>query len=255
MKFIDSHAHLYESAYKHDIDAVINRALRVGVEKIIIQNVDSTTIEPMMELCNNYKEVCLPTMGLHPCSVKANYEEELNLVTQNWQINKYTAVAEIGLDYYWDKSYVAEQQKAFRHQLAIAQHYNVPVCIHSRDSFADCIKIMKEENKGSLKGVLHCFGGSYEEASQALNMGFYLGIGGVVTYKNTKLPEVLAKIGLSNLILETDAPYLSPVPYRGKRNESSYLREIGNVIAQALNLSLMQVAQQTTYNAQQLFSL
>jgi TatD DNase family protein len=255
MKWIDTHAHLYENIFDADRTEMLENAMKNGLSKIIIQNVDDETITGMLQLENNFPELCLATMGLHPCSVKANYKHDLNWVESNWNKRLFTAVGECGLDYYWDKTFIDEQKDAFNFQLQLANKYSKPIVIHSRSSFYDCVELVKQNQKGNLSGVFHCFSGSYEEATAALNQNFYLGIGGTVTYKNSGLKDVLPKIGLDKIVLETDAPYLPPVPYRGKRNESSYIPLIGEKIAEIMNCSIEHVAEITTANAKKLFQI
>jgi TatD DNase family protein len=255
MKWIDTHAHLYENIFDADRTEMLENAMKNGLSKIIIQNVDDETIAGMLQLENDFPELCLATMGLHPCSVNANYKHDLNWVESNWNKRLFTAVGECGLDYYWDKTFIDEQKDAFNFQLQLANKYSKPIVIHSRSSFYDCVELVKQNQKGNLNGVFHCFSGSYEEATAAINQNFYLGIGGIVTYKNSGLKDVLPKIGLDKIVLETDAPYLPPVPYRGKRNESSYIPLIGEKIAEIMNCSIELVAEITTANAKKLFQI
>jgi TatD DNase family protein len=255
MKWIDTHAHLYENIFDADRNEMLEKAMNKGLCKIIIQNVDSDTITGMLQLETDFPDLCCATMGLHPCSVNANYQQDLIWVENNWSDRLFTAVGECGLDYYWDKTFIEQQKEAFIFQLQLANQYLKPVVIHSRSSFYDCIELVKQNQKGNLNGVFHCFSGSYEEAKMAINQNFYLGIGGTVTYKNSGLKDVLLKIGLDKIVLETDAPYLPPVPHRGKRNESSYIPLIGNVIAEMMSCPIEQVAEITTANAKKLFQL
>jgi TatD DNase family protein len=253
--WIDTHAHLYENAFNADRKEMIERAVKQGVHKIIIQNVDDETINGMLQLETDYPSVCLATMGLHPCSVKENYKQDLQWVEDWWSKRTFTAVGECGLDYHWDKTFIPQQKEAFDFQLQLGNKYNKPVVIHSRSSFYDSVELVKLNQKGNLSGVFHCFSGSYEEAKEALKQNFYLGIGGTVTYKNSGLIDVLPKIGLDRIVLETDAPYLPPVPHRGKRNESSYIPLVGSMIAEIMNMPVKQVAEITTANAKKLFQI
>jgi len=255
LSWIDTHAHLYEDVFNEDINEMLQRAMGSGVEQIIIQNVDSTTIEGMLQLEKDFPFQCLPTMGLHPCSVKENYQDELKLVEDWWSKKLFVAVGECGLDYYWDVTFKEQQKAAFAFQIQLAKKYKKPIVIHSRNSFYDSVEMIKHVQDGTLSGVFHCFSGSYEEAKEALNQNFYLGIGGVVTYKNSGLKDVLPKVGLDKIVLETDAPYLAPVPYRGKRNESSYLLNVATKLAEIYQVSVEEIANQTTQNSISVFGI
>jgi TatD DNase family protein len=255
MHLIDTHTHLYLEEFKNDIAAVIDRAQQSGVQKFYLPNIDSSSIEDMLELEQQFPGICLAIMGLHPCSVKENYKQELQLVEQWLGKRTFAAVGEIGLDYYWDKTFIAEQKEAFQLQIEWALQYNIPIVIHSRDSLQDCIDIVKQNQNGKLHGIFHCFGGSMNEAQQIIDLNFLLGIGGVVTYKKAGLAEVLKEIPLSSLVVETDAPYLTPVPFRGKRNEPSYLKYVAEKIAEVKNITVEEVCKITTVNAQNLFDI
>ncbi len=255
LRFIDTHAHLYDAQFDADRPEDIQRAIQAGVDRICLPNCDLSTIEPMMSLTKQWPENCFAMMGLHPCYVKDNFMEELKAMEQWLSGTKFAAIGEIGLDYYWDTTFVAEQKTAFRHQVAWALRYNLPVVIHTRSSMPDGIEIVRENQNGSLKGVFHCFGGSIEEAHAITELGFYLGIGGTATFKNSTLTEVLSQISLDHILLETDAPYLAPVPYRGKRNESAYIPLIAARIAEIKQCSVEEVAEATTRNAELLFGL
>ncbi len=209
----------------------------------------------MIELEQQFPDHCKAMMGLHPCSVKENYLDELEIVKKWLDQRPFAAVGEIGLDYYWDKTFIPEQKQAFQQQIEWAVAFDIPIVIHSRDSLQDCIAIVRENQKGTLKGIFHCFGGNLKEAHQIMDLNFLLGIGGVVTYKKSGLADVLKNIPLSSLVLETDAPYLTPVPFRGQRNEPSYLKYIIEKIAEAKNCSIEEVAAVTTLNAQKLFGI
>ncbi len=253
MYLIDTHSHLYSEEFKEDIDQVIVRAKETAVEKIYMPNIDSTSINDMLLLEAENPGLCIAMMGLHPCYVKENYKSELLIVEEWFGKRSFAAVGEIGLDYYWDQTFVKEQKEAFLFQIEIAVQHNTPIVIHSRNSTQDCIELVKQNQKGNLKGIFHCFGGSVEEAKQIIDLGFLLGIGGVVTYKKSGLAEVLKEISLDHLVLETDAPYLTPVPYRGKRNEPSYLKYVAEKIAEAKECTVEEVVQKTTENAEKLF--
>nr|WP_294904170.1 TatD family hydrolase [uncultured Lacibacter sp.] len=253
MQIIDTHTHLYLEEFQADMNEVLTRARAEGVTRFYLPNVDSSSIPDLLNLEEQYPGECVAMMGLHPCYVKENAEDELKLVEEWLKKRPFAAVGEIGLDYYWDKTFVAEQKDAFRKQMNWALELNLPIVIHSRDSMRDCIDIVKEHQNGKLRGIFHCFGGSLEEAKQIMDLGFLMGIGGVVTYKKSGLTEVLPHIPLEYLVVETDAPYLSPVPFRGKRNEPSYLKYIVEKMAEAMNISKEEIAKQTTLNAQKLF--
>ncbi len=253
MTFIDTHTHLYEEQLNTDEKEMIQRAIDAGVHKMYMPNCDSTTIDGMMRIAAAWPQHCLPMMGLHPVYVKDNYEAELAIVKQWLEKEKFAAIGEIGLDYYWDRTHVAQQKQAFEQQIDWALQYNLPIVIHSRESTQDCIDIVRSKQNGNLKGIFHCFSGTIEEARQVVALGFCLGIGGVVTFKKSTLPDIIKEIGLQHIVLETDAPYLAPMPYRGKRNESSYIPLIAAKIAEVLAVDVAVVAQATTATAAQLF--
>jgi len=223
---------------------------------MLLPNIDSNSIDGMLELCENYPENCFPMMGLHPGSVKENYPEELKLV-EEWlnRDKRFIAIGEIGIDLYWDKAFQEEQKIVFRMQLQMAKARQLPVVIHSRNSFTEIMQILEDELSPGLEGVFHCFTGNIEQAKKIIDSGFKLGIGGVVTFKNSGLDMVIPQVGLEHILLETDAPYLTPVPYRGKRNESSYVYYVAERIAEIKNTSIEEVATITTKNAKELFHL
>ena len=250
---IDTHCHLYLPEFADDIREVINRADKEGVTKFYLPSIDSAFTNSMLQLRDKYPDKCFPMMGLHPCSVKENYLQELQLV-QDWlSKTKFAAVGEIGLDFYWDRTFEQQQTAAFNQQIEWALQYDLPIVIHSREATTECIGIVRQHQKGSLKGIFHCFGSDYESASQIIDLGFYLGIGGVLTYKNSGLAAVLERISLEHIVLETDAPYLTPVPFRGKRNESSYLKYIVEKLAAVKRVTPLEVATITTTNAEKIF--
>ncbi len=253
MILTDTHTHLYLDEYKEDVHQVIKKALQNNVEYFLMPNIDSSTIKPMNALCEKYKGKIFPMIGLHPTSVKANYLEELSIVKKELSKRKYYAIGEIGIDLYWDKTFSKEQDYALRYQLSLAKEYQLPVAIHTRSSFDEAIELLSEEYDEKLTGVFHCFGGTYQQALDIIEMGFYLGIGGVVTFKNSGLDKVVENIDLKNIIIETDAPYLTPSPYRGLRNESSYLTLIAQKIAELKKITVEEVAEITTNNARKLF--
>lgn len=255
MTLIDTHCHLYQDTFASDIEAVLKRAENDGVEKFYLPAIDSEVIDKMLALEAGHPGKCIAMMGLHPCSVKENYEEELRIVEDWLARRKFVAVGEIGLDFYWDKTFTAQQYDAFRRQIDLAKQYEIPVVIHSRNAMQECIDVMKEKKDERLRGIFHCFSGTLSEAHQVMELGCYMGIGGVVTFKNGGVAEVVEKVPLEYLVLETDAPYLAPVPFRGKRNESSYLTYIVQKIAEVKKLSVEAVAAVTTANAQKIFGL
>ena len=250
---IDTHCHLYLDDFDADRPAIIERANMESVERFYLPAIDSSIIARMLKMEQDYPGQCFAMMGLHPCSVKENFEEELQIAEQWLSRRKFAAVGETGLDFYWDKTFTAQQYTAFRTQVGWAKKYNIPVVIHSRQSTPECIDVIKEMHDTSLTGIFHCFGGSLEEAQQITELGFYLGIGGVLTYKNSGLAGVIEKLPLDNIVVETDAPYLTPVPFRGKRNESAYLKYVVQKIADVKKISVEEAAAITTFNAQQLF--
>jgi TatD DNase family protein len=255
MQLIDTHCHLYNKEFARDMDAVIQRAEKEGVEKFYLPAVDSESHEALMGLEKQYPGRCIGMMGLHPTSVKADYEMELKLVEDWLQQRPWVAVGEIGLDFYWDRTFEKEQYVAFHRQIGWALHYKIAIVIHSRESMTESIGVVREHQKGELRGIFHCFTGSYDAARQIIDLGLYLGIGGVLTYKNSGLADVLKDIPLEHMVLETDAPYLSPVPFRGKRNESSYLQYVVARLAEVKGVSREEVARITTENAQKIFGI
>jgi len=252
MIFVDTHTHLYDERLIAD-EQQIDRAIAAGVIKMYMPNCNSETIAGMLQMAEKWPANCLPMMGLHPCYVKEDYKNELQIVSEQLTQRKYHAVGEIGLDYYWDMTFKAQQIEAFEYQIDLALQYQLPIVIHSRESTRDCIDIVCKKQDGRLKGVFHCYSGTLEEAKEVLELGFHLGIGGVVTYSKGSLPDIVKEVPLSGIILETDAPYLAPVPYRGKRNESSYIPAIAARIAELKGLPVEEVAETTTANANAMF--
>ncbi|CAI8256421.1 MAG: D-aminoacyl-tRNA deacylase [Cryomorphaceae bacterium] len=257
MQFIDTHSHLYSSQFDEDRTQAINNAISSGVSTILFPNISSEYTKGMLELCDEFPENCFPMMGLHPCDVNEdNIEAELLHVEQELAKGKYIAVGEIGLDLYWDKTKLKIQEKAFIHQIELAKKNKLPIAIHVRDSFAEAIEIIEKLNDENLRGVFHCFTGSIEDAQRVISLGgFYLGIGGVLTFKNSGLDKTISAIELQHLILETDAPYLAPTPFRGKRNESKYIINIAEKLAEVQQIDIEEVAKITTLNAKKLFGL
>ena len=249
MTIIDTHCHLYAEEFENDIEQVIANAQQESVQQFYLPNIDSSSIESMLQLEAKYPGVCIAMMGLHPCSVNADYKKELQTVESWLQKRRYAAVGEIGLDFYWDLTFEIQQYEAFRRQTELALQYQLPIVIHTRNAMQQCIDVVSEYAGRGLKGIFHCFGGSMQEAEQIIALGFYLGIGGVLTYKKSGLPAVLDHISLEHMVLETDAPYLAPVPKRGKRNESAYLKYIITALAEIKQTSPEEIARITTANA------
>ena len=255
MQLIDTHCHIYVKEFDGDRQAMLQRAGEAGVVKMLMPAIDSREHENMLGLEKEKPGICVAMMGVHPCSVKDNYREELDLAGSWLQKRAFIAVGEIGLDFYWDLSFKAQQYQAFHEQIEWALQYDIPIVIHSRESTDECIQVVKEHQKGKLKGVFHCFSGTPDQARQLIDLGFYLGIGGVVTFKNGGLDKIVGKIEPDYLILETDAPYLAPVPFRGKRNECSYLTYVVQKLADIRETNMETIAAITTANAKKLFGL
>jgi len=253
MNLIDSHCHLYAEEFNSDIDEVITRAAGEGVNKFYLPAIDSSTHTQMIRLQEQYPAKCFAMMGLHPCSVKENYKDELRAAEEWLAKRKFAAIGEIGLDFYWDKTFIPQQYEAFREQIEWSLRYDLPIVIHTRNAMKESIDVVKEFAPGGVRGIFHCFGGDMDDVRAITGMGFYLGIGGVLTYKNSGLAELIEKTDLKHLVLETDAPYLTPVPFRGKRNESSYLKYVVEKLALIKNISVEEVAAATTANAQKIF--
>ncbi len=255
MQLIDTHCHIYADSFDNDRPQMIGRALDSGVTKMLMPAIDSGEHTNMLGLEQQYPGECIAMMGLHPCSVKENVEKELTIVTNYFQQRSFIAVGEIGLDFYWDLSFKEQQYTAFHTQVELALQYDIPIVIHSRESTDECIRVVNEHQNGKLKGVFHCFSGSVEQAKQITGLGLYLGIGGVLTFKKSGLDEVMKETDTRHVILETDAPYLAPVPFRGKRNECSYIKYTAQKLADIKQISLEDVAAITTKNAEDLFGL
>ncbi|MFA8298551.1 MAG: TatD family hydrolase [Hyphomicrobiales bacterium] len=256
MMLIDTHTHLYVRDYNNDRDEVVNNAIDNGVNYLLLPNIDSKSIKPLKELCKEYPKNCFPMMGLHPTSVKANYKADLKTVQDELEAeNNYIAVGEIGIDLYWDKTFFKEQEEALLFQFELAINHNLPVVIHSRESFPEIFKIIEKFNNPNLNGVFHCFSGTLEDAKHITDLGFKLGIGGVVTFKKAGLDQVVKDIDLKHIVLETDSPYLTPAPYRGKRNQSAYIKYIAEEIAIVKDIDINEVAKITSANAIDIFKL
>ena len=255
MQLIDTHTHLYLPEFDADRDEVVNRAAVNGISKMLLPNIDTNSVKQMLDLVSRYPGICFPMTGLHPTSVKEDYLLQLETLETLITENKIIAVGEIGIDLYWDKTFLKEQIISFRQQIRIALQNKLPAVIHSRDAFPEVFSVLDEFNGEKLTGVFHAFTGNINDAEKALNMGFKLGIGGIVTFKNSGLDKIVKEIGPDNLILETDSPYLAPVPYRGKRNESSYICIINKKLAEIFNISEEKMAEITYLNSVALFNL
>ena len=255
MLLIDTHAHLYLNEFEKDRADVIKKAIASNVKKIFFPNIDSTTIDDMLETVKMFPNNIFPLIGLHPTSVEEDFENEIKIVNELLQKQKFYGIGEIGLDFYWDTTFKEEQLKAFETQLQIAKKNKLPAIIHTRNSFNETLQIVKQEKNNNLKGIFHCFTGDLNQAKEIIDLDFYLGIGGIVTFKNSKLSEVLQAIDLQHIVLETDSPYLAPEPKRGKRNESSYINYIAKKIADIKNVSIDEVAEVTSQNAIKLFNI
>lgn len=254
VKLIDTHCHLYAEEFNEDRSAAIDRAIQLGVSKILLPNIDTESISPLHDLVDSYPEICIPMMGLHPCYVKEDYQTVLNNIFDLFSKRNYCAVGEIGMDLYWDKTTKDWQSDAFIQQVEFAISKNLPLAIHSRSATYELIELLKPY-KGKTTGVFHCFSESEELAKEIIKLDFLLGIGGVITFKNAGLPQALVNVDLKNIILETDSPYLAPVPYRGKRNEPSYTRLVADKLAECKGISATEVYEITTANAVKLFNL
>tara|TARA_B100000949_G_scaffold232607_1_gene247249 strand:- start:154 stop:918 length:765 start_codon:yes stop_codon:yes gene_type:complete len=251
----DTHTHLYSDAFDEDRKQMMQRAIDAGVERFFIPAIDSGYTEEMYELEKKYPDQVFLMMGLHPTSVKENFEAELAHIEQQFKKRSFYAVGEIGVDLYWDTSTLAIQQDAFKRQIQLAKKYKLPIVIHCRDAFDEVFEVLESEKGDDLFGIFHCFTGTKEQAERALSYNMKLGIGGVVTFKNGKIDQFLGEIDLKHIVLETDSPYLSPAPYRGKRNESSYLALICKKVAEIYGVSEKEVATVTTQNSKEIFSI
>ena len=255
MKIIDTHTHLYLNQFKDDIDKVIQRSINKGINKFIFPAIDSTHFDDMHDLKNKYPGSIYLMSGLHPVDVKENYKEELEFVVNSLKSHSYVAIGEIGIDLYWDKTYLKQQQDAFELQIRLAIKNDLPIVIHCREAFDEIFEILDKENCDKLRGVFHCFTGTLEQANRAIQLGFKLGIGGVVTFKNGGIDKFLNRIDLNHIVVETDSPYLAPVPYRGKRNESSYITYVIDKLSEIYGLPIKKIASVTTKNAEKVFAL
>ena len=252
---IDTHAHLYAEQFDKDRAEMVQRALDHNIKKIFMPNIDSASIEGMLALEKKYPNNCYPMMGLHPCHVKENYKEELAIVKHWLDKRPFCAVGEIGIDLYWDKTFFEQQKDAFRTQINWAKELQIPIIIHAREALDEIIEIVQEEKDERLQGIFHCFTGNAAQAQAIIDLEFYLGLGGVLTFKKSGLDKIIESISLKHLVLETDAPYLSPTPKRGRRNESSYIRFVAKKLATIKNLSEKEVIEQSTKNALDVFKM
>lgn len=253
MPFVDTHTHLYREYYPENFEAVVQRALDAGVTRMILAGVDSKTPDQLQDAVSCFPDNMFALVGLHPEEVRADYEEELQAVKRRITDANVIGVGEIGLDYYWDRTFEKEQEEVFYRQLCWARDLGMPLSLHIRSAYSEAIRILRQFKPGELKGVMHCFSGGIQEAQWAVQHGFAIGVGGIVTFKNSKLQELLPEVGLQHIVLETDAPYLAPTPHRGKPNESSYISLIANKIAEIFNVPLQTVEDITTQNAYSIF--
>ncbi|MEM6317191.1 MAG: TatD family hydrolase [Bacteroidota bacterium] len=254
MQLIDTHTHLYVPQFDKDRAATLERAEAAGIAQFYLPAIDSETHDAMLAMEAAYPERCFAMMGLHPCSVKENYEEELAIVEKWLQKRPFCAIGEIGIDLHWDTTFVEQQKDAFRRQIRWAKMLDIPIVIHSRKSTWEVIEILREEKGPKLRGIFHCFGGTVEEANAIIDCGFHLGIGGVLTFKKAGLDKTMERVDLEHVVLETDSPYLAPTPYRGKRNESAYIRVIAEKLAGIKGKSLAEISEVTSANARKLFT-
>lgn len=255
MRFIDSHCHLYVEDFIKDVNEVIERAIDRGVEKFYLPSIDSSEMQNLLELEAAYKGTCIAMVGLHPCSVKENPDEELALVEFWLNHRPFAAIGEIGLDFYWDATHASQQYEAFKQQMQWALDFDLPIVIHTRNAMEETIDAVRPYATKGLRGIFHCFSGNEHQAQEITSMGFLLGIGGVLTFKNAGVAEAVRNISIESMVLETDAPYLAPVPFRGKRNESAYIPLIAEKLAALKGISVDEVAAVTTANAEKVFAV
>ena len=253
--YIDTHTHLFLPEFDTDRDEIIKRAFSSGVLKMFLPNIDRNTISPLLNITGSYPGNLYPMMGLHPASVKENYREELQIVEDWLTREKFYAIGETGIDLYWNKTFLKEQKDSFTQHIRLAKHYDLPLVIHSRESFNEIFRILEQEFPGNLRGIFHAFTGTYEQAKEIFKYGFKIGIGGIVTFKNSGLDHVITKTGADQIVLETDSPYLAPVPYRGKRNEPVYILYSAQKIADILGIQVQEIERITTSNALSIFRL
>lgn len=252
---VDTHAHVYGSYFDDGPEEVIKRAVKAGVGKIFLPNVDAESIEQVVAISEAFPESCFPMVGLHPCDVKEDFKSQLASLRAWLDKRRFYAIGEIGMDLYWDKSFQKQQEEAFLEQLSWATDFNLPIVIHSRNANDEVLALLKAYNRPEIRGIFHCFSGTLQQAEEMIALGFYLGIGGVLTYKNSGLDKIVEQIGLEHLVLETDAPYLPPVPHRGKKNEPAYLPYIVQKLADIKDVSSQQIHEITTQNALKVFGM
>jgi len=255
MQFIDTHSHFYVQNFDADRDDAVAKSLQAGVSHILLPNIDLESLPRLLDVCQKYPDMCFPLLGLHPCDVKENYPIELEKIFDCFNKYRFVGVGEIGIDLYWSQDYLEKQKEAFRWQIAFAIERDLPIVVHKRQSYYETMAVLNEFKSDKLRGIFHCYSGSLIHAQEVIAKGFLLGIGGTATYKSSKLDEVLPHIPLEKIVLETDAPYLTPVPYRGTRNNSHYIPIIAQKIADIKQITIEEVAQQTTENARKMFSL
>ena len=253
--FIDTHTHIYVKQFDDDRAEMIERAVKEGVETFFMPNIDVESVAEMHTLEEQYPDRCHAMMGLHPCSIDADYESQLAIIKEHFDKRKYVAVGEIGIDLYWEKKYYDQQVKAFKEQINWAIEADIPIVIHCRDAIKEVLQVLEECRHERLRGIFHCFGGSVEDAEAIIAQGFLLGIGGVLTFKKAGLDSTLLEIGLEHLVLETDSPYLAPVPFRGKRNESAYVRLVAQKLAEIKGVTVEEVGRITSENALKVFQM
>jgi len=250
---IDTHCHLYLDDFADDREQMIERALKAGVSEFFLPAIDSSTHGAMLQLEEGYPDLCRSMIGLHPCSVKENFHDELGIIRSYLESRKFCGIGETGLDFYWDKTFMAQQYEALQQQAEWAIEFKTPLILHTREAMDETIDVISHYKGRGLKGIFHCFGGTMEQAEKIIELGFFLGIGGVITYKKSGLSELIGRLGPGNIVLETDSPYLTPVPFRGKRNESSYLSYIAGEVSRVCNMPVSMVDEITTANARVLF--
>ena len=253
--YVDTHAHLYLEQFSEDIDEVILRAQNIGVTHIMLPDIDSSTTQSLLDLSERYPELCYPMIGLHPCSVKQDYKAELDLIVTQLEKRQFYGIGETGIDLFWDRTYKEEQISSFEFQIGLALEYDLPIIIHSRDALDITIRLITKHQNGSLQGIFHCFNGTLDQCKQIEDVGFKMGLGGVITFKKANMGEVVAGMSPESIVLETDAPYLSPTPKRGKRNESSYLEHIAEKAAIFRNMETKDLIDLSSQNALELFRL
>jgi len=251
--FTDSHTHLYLPEFEDDLESVIANAMESKVNRFLLPNIDQTTLPGLIATCHKYKDICFPMIGLHPCSVEVNYIEQLEKLYTHIDNEPFIAIGEIGIDLYWEKKFISQQKEAFIRQIELAQTYSLPIVIHCRNAFNEIYDIIKRKEFENITGIFHCFTGDYTQAKKIIDQGFLLGIGGIVTFKNSNLGDVVRKIDLKHIVLETDAPYLAPAPMRGKRNESKYISIIAEKISEIKNTTITKISESTNHNINTLF--